>query len=744
MKTKYFSVLLLFTFQLLWVIPNSFSRNSRVVSIPDANLEAVIRNALRLNDGRDMTQLDLLNLTRLTADNRHITDLTGLESAENLEYLSLSSNQITDVSALAALTNLKVLVISFNRIRDFSPLAGLTELRNLHIEYNLAEDLTPIQALTQLQVLSVRGFNLRNATLDLNLFAAFPNLIRLDIGSNGIRDITPLTQLKGLVSLFAWGNEIQDLTPIAQMPGLEVLELADNRIDDLTPLRGSTNLQYLTLFSNPITDLTPISGLVNLKRLNIAGDADGGDITDLTPIAGLTHLEFLQADRNKIRNLRPLRKLTQLETLSLRDNKIIDVRPLTKLVNLTQLFISRNSIADITPIQVLSTQNPRLEIDIDLTQLLPVVTSGGSRLPALYWIDTVTSGFYRINSTQQTVEHTISAVSNMTSLAIDTRGNRAYWIQQHTEERGEIGSANLDGSAVGRVRWIYGLPLDLAIDPVRKQLYATNANGRILRLNLNTGNFKANLIANLNSPKYIAVDTLGRLYWSEADARIRRANPNGSNVETLITGLGTLGGLTVTADKLYWTEHTSDNTGDIRTANLDGTNVQTLATLRSRPLGIAVDTNGRKVYWTSAAGKIQRANLNGRNIQNVVTGLVNPIDLVFGTDANTRPFSAAPAIVLPDTTGLLPNYPNPFNPETWIPYQLAKSVEVTLHIYGIDGGLVRTLALGHQSVGSYKSRSRAAYWDGRNESGEPVASGVYFYTLTAGDVTATRKMLIRK
>ena len=98
----------------------------------------------------------------------------------------------------------------------------------------------------------------------------------------------------------------------------------------------------------------------------------------------------------------------------------------------------------------------------------------------------------------------------------------------------------------------------------------------------------------------------------------------------------------------------------------------------------------------------------------------------------------------PKETALLANFPNPFNPETWIPYQLSKPAEVTLTIYAANGQVVRTLALGHQPAGIYQSRSRAAYWDGRNAVGEPVASGLYFYTLTAGDFTATRKMLIRK
>ena len=102
------------------------------------------------------------------------------------------------------------------------------------------------------------------------------------------------------------------------------------------------------------------------------------------------------------------------------------------------------------------------------------------------------------------------------------------------------------------------------------------------------------------------------------------------------------------------------------------------------------------------------------------------------------------AILTPKETLLLANYPNPFNPETWIPYQLSEPADVSISIYAADGRLVRMLTLGHQSADIYASRSRAAYWDGRNALGEPVASGVYFYTLTAGDFTATRKMLIQK
>lgn len=101
-------------------------------------------------------------------------------------------------------------------------------------------------------------------------------------------------------------------------------------------------------------------------------------------------------------------------------------------------------------------------------------------------------------------------------------------------------------------------------------------------------------------------------------------------------------------------------------------------------------------------------------------------------------------ILTPAETALLPNYPNPFNPETWIPYQLAQPTDVNVSIYTIDGTMIRTLDLGHQPSGLYQDRTRAAYWDGKNEVGESVASGVYFYTLTAGKFKSTRKMLILK
>jgi hypothetical protein len=97
-----------------------------------------------------------------------------------------------------------------------------------------------------------------------------------------------------------------------------------------------------------------------------------------------------------------------------------------------------------------------------------------------------------------------------------------------------------------------------------------------------------------------------------------------------------------------------------------------------------------------------------------------------------------------DKSVLLQNFPNPFNPETWIPYQLKDDSPISIQIYTIAGELVRKLDLGHKSAGIYANRDKAAYWDGKNESGEFVSSGVYFYTIKAGEFTSTRKMALMK
>jgi hypothetical protein len=114
-----------------------------------------------------------------------------------------------------------------------------------------------------------------------------------------------------------------------------------------------------------------------------------------------------------------------------------------------------------------------------------------------------------------------------------------------------------------------------------------------------------------------------------------------------------------------------------------------------------------------------------------------------GAELTSDPLTVMVLPVIKETV-LRQNYPNPFNPETWIPYELATDAKTSIEIYTPMGQLVRTLDLGFQKRGRYLRREKAAYWDGRNEMGERVASGVYFYVLKAGSFAATRKMVILK
>ena len=153
-------------------------------------------------------------------------------------------------------------------------------------------------------------------------------------------------------------------------------------------------------------------------------------------------------------------------------------------------------------------------------------------------------------------------------------------------------------------------------------------------------------------------------------------------------------------------------------------------------------------FGDASAAPIARHHTNEFLTPEVVQQWLNAAKQLACTDATSQRgiaiLEGLLSALTPEETALLPNYPNPFNPETWIPYTLAAPADVRLRIYSATGTVVRTLALGYQSAGIYQHQSRAAYWDGRNEQGELVANGIYFYSLTAGDFTATRKMVIRK
>ena len=371
--------------------------------------------------------------------------------------------------------------------------------------------------------------------------------------------------------------------------------------------------------------------------------------------------------------------------------------------------------------------------------------------PPMYWVNAGT--LERLIGSN--IQNFVPSADNVKGIALDLTNNKIYWAEQTGNRTGRIRRANINGTRVELVKNLTSVPRGLTIDTVNKRLYLTNAWGKVQRMNLDGTGFKPDLVVNLTSPTGVAVDPASNtVYWIEQTGnmtgRLSRADLDGTDVDLVKALTSTPHGLTIDTvnRKLYLT----NGWGKVQRMNLNGSKFEpNLIVNLDAPRGVAIDAAARKIYWTEK-NQIRRANFNGRSIQTVASGLGSPVNIVLDGLLPEPPSAVPPnvaaapaaAAAIPKATALHANYPNPFNPETWIPYQLATAADVTVTIYDLRGIVVRRLDLGHQAAGVYQRRSRAAYWDGRNSLGEPVASGLYFYTLTAGDFTATRKLLIRK
>ena len=613
----------------------------KVVSIPDANLAAAVRREI----GSSITTHTMLNLTRLEAPHRGITDLTSLEHAANLEYLELWENQIRNITPLTGLTRLKRINLANNQISGIPSLVGLTNLTDLDLAHNSINDITPFVELTQLKGLTLSGTGITDITplagltqlqslqfwsnriSDITVLARLTDLTDLGLGNNSISDITPLTGLTKLRYLYLDGNPVSDITPLTGLTDLEHLGLARLQITDIHFLSKFMQLKSLYLDENPISDITPVAELTDLANLGLAGL----QISDVTRFAKLTKLRSLYLGENQISDITSLAALTKLEQLHLVGNQISDVRPLVGLTKLKRLRLARNPILNISPLQTLRDRNPKLNLDIDTTQSTPVVQVEASERPGMYWIDTKNGTLHRLTSRK--VEKLVPSVENATGLAVDVTGGKLYWIEKTSEKSGRIRRANLKGDPnVQLIKELTSVPLNIALDAAAGTLYLTNTRGRIQRLNVDGSDFQPNLIAGLEAPKEIALDVSGgKVYWTEMAGSIRRANLDGSNVETLATGLATPTSIVIADGNLYWTTQLNESTGKIQRANLKGSNIRKLATVPGSPEDIIVDTTGHRLYWANTLGGIQRSDLSGKNIQNLVTRLSSPTNLALGS-----------------------------------------------------------------------------------------------------------------
>ena len=358
----------------------------------------------------------------------------------------------------------------------------------------------------------------------------------------------------------------------------------------------------------------------------------------------------------------------------------------------------------------------------DLSGPTDIVVSNGF----IYWTEGGNS-IRRVNVSGQKIVGDVAAnLGTVGGLAVG--GGKVYWTEQTGASGGSVNGANLDGTNLETLATLLSAPMGISVDTAGSKLYWTNARGRVQRANLN-GSGITNVVEGLGSPGEIVIsnsisETLaGAPLTPPVSYAPYDVNKDGA-VDNTDAGL--------VIDALGTRNARYDVNGD-GTANF---------------LDVVLVFDNRDDNVAGAPTIVGNLKLSAAKIDVIE----EQIDLLIAT--NDRSPAAMRTLVYlqqllatetrPERTQLFANYPNPFNPETWIPYELATDTHVRITIYNTQGVVIRTLQFGHQSAGYYTGRDRAAYWDGRNALGEQVASGLYFYQLETDTVSSLRKMVILK
>ena len=358
----------------------------------------------------------------------------------------------------------------------------------------------------------------------------------------------------------------------------------------------------------------------------------------------------------------------------------------------------------------------------DLSGPTDIVVSNGF----IYWTEGGNS-IRRVNVSGQKIVGDVAAnLGTVGGLAVG--GGKVYWTEQTGASGGSVNGANLDGTNLETLATLLSAPMGISVDTAGSKLYWTNARGRVQRANLN-GSGITNVVEGLGSPGEIVIsnsisETLaGAPLTPPVSYAPYDVNKDGA-VDNTDAGL--------VIDALGTRNARYDVNGD-GTANF---------------LDVVLVFDNRDDNVAGAPTIVGNLKLSAAKIDVIE----EQIDLLIAT--NDRSPAAMRTLVYlqqllatetrPERTQLFANYPNPFNPETWIPYELATDTHVRITIYNTQGVVIRTLQFGHQSAGYYTGRDRAAYWDGRNALGEQVASGLYFYQLETDEMSSMRKMVILK
>ena len=688
--------------------------HAQTVNIPDVNLRTAITAALGKTPGATITAEEMATLTDLRAHDANIRDLTGLAFATRLEEIRCNNNLISDLLPLTDLVNLRVIELRDNVISDLSPIAGLINLEWLIVTRNSIPDLSPVEELINLIGLAAED----NLISDLAPLSGLIKLERIWLHENLPIDLSPLTGLISLISFHSWGTPIiSDLTPLADLPKIREIDICGGEISDLSALANAMGLKELSFAGNEIWDLSPLANLTGLVRLNL----ENNEITDVSPLAGLINLASLNLANNEISDFSPLDPLPASKFIIRRDNP--GSTPDAPKIEGPWLWVIAPTDGMSGSKAAASGRDFLSEISDGEVTELAIATEGAMAG------EPVGDKIWTVGKLSRRGGNNINDMVNATALGLGDINHHVAYGSITLESLSQQRTKMFVGSGDAVKVWLNGVVIhsksvDRDADDYREDFPVTLEEGtNILLVAVYEGEgwwsgffgFDANaeFVVNLRGPS-ILVDR----------PRVADINEDGK--------VSILDLILVARDfekiKPIYSQTDVNNDGKVNISDLILV-AQSMDAEGANAAPSAIAMNG------AISPAVIRAWIAQAQIE-------NDGSLVFQNGiANLQRLLAS---LIPERTALLANYPNPFNPETWIPYQLAAPTEVTLHIFAVNGTLVRTLDLGPQPAGVYQQRARAAYWDGRNQLGESVASGVYFYTLTAGDFTATRKMLIKK
>ena len=766
---------------------------------PLANLTRLTELGLGWNKLTNADIAPLANLTRLTKlglGANQISDLTPLAQLTQLTSLTLGANQITNLTPLMQLTRLTILLLEVNQIRDLSPLAPLKQLTLLYLSHNQIRDVTPLAQLVE----SLTELHLNNNQIrDVTALGQLTYLEKLYLQNNQIRDVAPLANLTYLEKLKLRDNPISDTSTLSLL--LDENPDLDVDIEIIREKGGPT----LTVSSSPsLTGMTLHGGIVTLKLSSGAFDLRT-KIKDAVTISGITNITFHWTDIEKVSDTEIRVILTYDGTIDKDTMLTFTVGPGgIKNYNgpaLTAEILVSADVGGTTTLNA-STAAPLTEATLH-GSVITLILSGKrydtnwnyvSQNVMLSGIAGVTfkrHNVERVSDTRVTIPLEFNGNINTESALTFTVGAKAIENYDGPAFTAEL-PVSIGAGAVSTEASVTDATLSISPSSI-----ASPAIGQQLEFTLDivdgeavTG-YQATVQFDTTALRYVSSSNGDFLpagaFFVQPVVEVNLVKLNAASLAGESNGDGTLATLAfeviaAKASALTLSDVLlTDNAGIAYIPSVENAEI-------TEPTGLKGDVNADGIVniqdLVLVAGRLGQSDTNSADVNG--DGIVNIQDLVLvagalGTSAaapslhpqslemltaadvklwlsQTQQLDLADAMSLrgvlfleqllaaltPQETALLANYPNPFNPETWVPYQLTKDAEVIVTIYASNGQVVRRLALGHQVAGIYQSRSRAAYWDGRNEFGEPVASGVYFYTLTAGNFSATRKMLIRK